>query len=366
MSHSPSNAELERESGKATVNSNTTRFGIPYELITNLLTALNGDVLHILSCCNGGGAALDQRHEFLAAATFERPSQRSPGQLPSARFLHCLIAAMTELKEERITFTTAQLLGTMQTQATTYDPPLLTQPVYIPRAWIDESIILTPLVPANAAPPLPPKRSSPKMDRVLLSINMEGDTAVAGELYRWLTSRDRPEYVQEVKMMGYYRGQQSMVVQITLPLAAYAVLCENPAYHFVGYVGSENLMLTHQGRLDAGLPESAVEGRDGIEAGVQGMALGRPATQQISHRSSSSLGAVPLERRADPLALASPLQRRSGNVSGSASSALSQGQDLPQRVSQAPSEPYEQSSSSDKRKRDFTSGSQHPPAKHRE
>lgn len=52
-----------------------------------------------------------------------------------------------------------------------------------------------------------------------------------------------------------------MVVQLALPLAAYAVLCENPAYHFLGYVGSENLMLTQQGRLDAGIPESAGKGR---------------------------------------------------------------------------------------------------------
>lgn len=46
-------------------NPGTSYFGIDYSDIFKYLHRIEGDVLHILECCNGGGAALDSPHEIL-------------------------------------------------------------------------------------------------------------------------------------------------------------------------------------------------------------------------------------------------------------------------------------------------------------
>ena len=238
-------------------------FGVPYDYVCSMLLSIEGDVLHLLECCAGGGAAGAGEHEIIAASTFKENARRNQEYTPSGHFARALMDSMRSLKDKFKIFTTAQLAAQMQGQGRLLIPPLLTQPVYIARIENKTCICLTPLLPSNTPPHLrpqpPPEVFDKSTDKALLSISFDKDVeAVAGDINAWLTSRDRPDYVKDVKVVGYFAGR-STVVLITVPFLAWLVLEENPAYELVEFVPSDNLLLTHAGRSQSGVPEIAVD-----------------------------------------------------------------------------------------------------------
>ena len=230
-----------------------------------MLLSIEGDVLHLLECCAGGGAAGAGEHEIIEASTFKENARRNQGYTPSGHFARALMDSMRSLKDKFKIFTTAQLAAQMQGQGRWPIPPLLTQPVYIARIENKACICLTPLLPSNTPPHLrpqpPPEVFDKSTDKALLSISFDKDVeAVAGDIHAWLTSRDRPDYVKDVKIVGYFVGR-STVVLITIPFLAWLVLEENPAYKLLEFVPSDNLLLTHAGRSQFEVPEIAVDPR---------------------------------------------------------------------------------------------------------
>ena len=228
-----------------------------------MLLSIEGDVLLLLECCAGGGAAGAGEHEIIAASTFKENARRNQGYTPSGHFARALMDSMRSLKVKLKIFMTAQLAAQMQGQGRWLIPPLLTQPVYIARIENEACICLTPLVPSNTPPHLrpqpPPEVFDKSTDKALLSISFDKDIeAVARDIHAWLTSRDWPDYVKDVKIVGYFVGR-STVVLTTVPFLAWLVLEESPAYKLLEFIPSDNFLLTHAGRSQNGIPEIAVD-----------------------------------------------------------------------------------------------------------
>lgn len=83
-------------------------------------------------------------------------------------------------------------------------------------------------------------------DKALISVpvSFEKDLkTMAGDMTKWLTSRDCSEYVQNLKVVGYFKSLLSSVFVTMPPFSAWIVLDSNPAYKLLNFMLLEILML---------------------------------------------------------------------------------------------------------------------------
>ena len=242
------NSPREDISQTSSFNPETPCFGIKYSDIFEYLYGIEGDVLHILDCCRGGGAALDSRHEVLAASASHQPGKRTPSATPSVRFLHTIIASMRELKNTLGTFTTVQLHSYLANHASTFVPELYIQPFYSGTFKNERHpITLTPLLPAKQQKPTRHPPTLEKEVKVLLSVTLSHGKQTTLEMMKekqaWLISRDRPYWVKGVELVGVLPSSSFSVMLITLPISLWDILPEHPAYKMIEFVTGGNLLL---------------------------------------------------------------------------------------------------------------------------
>jgi hypothetical protein len=78
------------------------------------------------------------------------------------------------------------------------------------------------------------------LPHVIISIALEADQDLDVRAFaQWL--RQFPALAQYAKIQGVYRGYSTLVLA-ALPVVIWNLLPENPAYNFVGYARSDNLM----------------------------------------------------------------------------------------------------------------------------
>ena len=246
------NSPREDISQTSNFNPETSHFGIDYSDIFKYLYGIEGEVLHILECCNGGGAALDSPHEVLAASASHQPGKRTPSATPSGRFLNAIIASMRELQKTLVSFTTVQLHSYLANHALTFVPELYIQPFYSGTFEHERRpITLTPLLPATQQNPTRRPTTLVKEVKVLLSITLshgkQTTQDMVKEMRAWLMSRDRPYWVKGVELVGVLPSSSSVML-ITLPISLWDVLPEHPAYKMIEFVTGGNLLLENTGQ----------------------------------------------------------------------------------------------------------------------
>lgn len=180
----------------------TKNLGIPFTNIHDHLQSIPGAILHILECCCGGGAALSTSQEILAACSYnsnakrekcslQRDEKNHDGKQPSAHFLRALTSAMQALQQNQTSFTAEELFREVNSIAQNLDPPLKKQPWYI-KGVGKPSVTLTKLLPRTTV-----------SEKLLLEVSMPKGAANIEDFRRWARSSDRPEYINDINMLGY-------------------------------------------------------------------------------------------------------------------------------------------------------------------
>ncbi|KAL8690650.1 MAG: hypothetical protein Q9218_003944 [Villophora microphyllina] len=233
-------------------------WGISYTILSANLASCVGPVLHVLECCSAGGSGISSRkanHEILAASCTTDPGRRRGSWIPSGHFSRALMHHVTNMVQQYGYFSVAELHATMASEGGKGVAYLTTQPWYF-KGFGKQAIILSPL---SRDPKAPAKRKNPQQneDQVLFVVHMQKDKAVAGDLYKWLTSDSRPEWVTYVQMCGYYHAG-STDIHLSCPISLYSSLPESTGITFSGYVKSTNLLLSRTARLRDGIPETSV------------------------------------------------------------------------------------------------------------
>ena len=154
---------------------------------------------------------------------------------------------MRDLKNTLGAFTTVQLHSYMANQALEFVPELYIQPFYCGSFEQERKpITLTPLLPAPHTKPTRRPKTFVKEAKVLLSITLSHGKQTTQEMVKemraWLTSRDRPYWVKGVEVVGVLPSASSVML-ITLPIALWDVLPEDPAYKMIGFVTGSDVLL---------------------------------------------------------------------------------------------------------------------------
>ena len=268
-------------------------FGIEYSDIILYLHKIEGEVLHILECCNGGGAALDSPHEVLAVSAAHQPGKRTPKATPSGRFLNAVMISMRELKNTLGTFTTVQLHSYMANRALEFVPELYIQPFYCGTFENERRpITLAPLLPATEQKAARGPLTFAKEAKVLLSITLshgkQSTKDMVKEMRAWLMSRDRPYWVKGVELVGVLPSNSSVML-ITLPIALWDVLPEHPAYRMIEMVTGGNILLENAGQHLLSRPLSTMNLR-ATTSGPSQQTVRMSASSENIRPSSSSKG----------------------------------------------------------------------------
>ena len=154
---------------------------------------------------------------------------------------------MRELENTLGTFTTVQLHSYMANQALEFMPELYIQPFYSGSFEQERKpITLTPLLPTKQEKPARRPITFVKEAKVLLSITLHHSKQTTQEMMKemqaWLMSRDRPYWVKGVELVGVLPSASSVLL-ITLPIALWDVLPEDPAYKMTEFVTGGNVLL---------------------------------------------------------------------------------------------------------------------------
>ena len=256
----------QEEPKKLEINPDRDNFGPHYDFISGSMSGVDGSVLHLLECCSGGGAAisLNKDQECLAAATSTGSSaKRRVGASPPGYFTEALMLGMSELKRKEGSFTTVQLTGWMERYGRGQSD-LATQPVFIPQGGNKRCITLTPLtdsIPSSLKPLLDAKNQHfDKSRKALIIVRfMEDSEVVAKGVTQWLNGSDRPRFIDDIRMIGFYPGK-SCQVTFEIPFEAWLEMDYHPAIETLTFVDRGNLLLSSAGRTKLGLDDSIVDG----------------------------------------------------------------------------------------------------------
>lgn len=109
-----------------------TTLGADYSDFFAYINNISGQVLHILGCCDGGGAVLDSKaFEVMSASAAHQNSKYNRHSIPSGNFTSAFINAMKFMKAEYETLTSVQLHAYMISNALDLKPdPLYIQPFF--------------------------------------------------------------------------------------------------------------------------------------------------------------------------------------------------------------------------------------------
>ena len=114
---------------------------------------------------------------------------------------------------------------------------LTISPIHVILTEPYEPIILVPTISGTGTEN--PRVARPT--RVLISVSLyTAETPDIGQWIRWLTS-NYPEGVNKISVEGIYDSNSSLMV-LSLPICVWEALSANPAYSFIGFVHSKNLI----------------------------------------------------------------------------------------------------------------------------
>lgn len=224
---------------------NQRKYGVQYRTIADLLDYSKGEVLHILDCCGGGGAALTSHQELLCAHCSFDWSRRDKLWASRGRFTPALINCMKALKNELGHFTAAELHAKMALEAPKMEPPLYVMPWFRLGSQQPHSVTLAPLTSSTdrqqPQPPAPrPAHRSPQVNEqcVLFEITVAAkDVAEVQEFRKWLDNPQRLDHLKHVKIVGYLpQSRHTYKLFFTMPISLWTVLPENGAWGFRDFV----------------------------------------------------------------------------------------------------------------------------------
>jgi hypothetical protein len=281
---------------------------LPSITVQSIISECDSDVLLLYDCCHAipttTGIAGRGVKEFLAACGFESIAP----EIGQDSFTHALIQELGKASYSSISV--GELHGRLIDRLRTWKPCISKdefgqmklnsdgKPLYekskrktpIHCTLSDEpkrrSIVLSPLPVAFGAPeqhflsrpsssdqPRKKKRyiyqsesdngsedteDSTECTQVILSIRVDTEQFDLGAWLEWI--KDIPPEATKVKVEGVY-GSLSTLLLLRMPIAIWDLLPDDPAYSFVGFVTTENLVPSFQD-LDLGETETDDEERE--------------------------------------------------------------------------------------------------------
>ena len=125
----------------------------------------------------------------------------------------------------------------------TKDSLLKQSPVHAILDGPKESIVLRPLVLEQEQPWNSKifKKDEPKEPRVLVSVFVNSpEEPVLQEWQRWLTT-NTPPGIYRVQLEGVFRSESTMLL-LSIPAFEWSSLADKPAYRYIGFINSPNLL----------------------------------------------------------------------------------------------------------------------------
>lgn len=104
------------------------------------------------------------------------------------------------------------------------------------------SIVLTPLLSKKTGKSLEKQPYRPRTSKVLITVNVLDDSPTNLEEWKAWLSHYIPSDVSDIQVEGVWKKGSSLVL-LSLPVSIWDMLVDDPAYSFVGYVVSPNLLL---------------------------------------------------------------------------------------------------------------------------
>lgn len=242
-------ADIQDQAG---FNPNTNVFGLDYSLIFGWLGGIHGQVLHILECCKGGGAACNSKDlEVMSASAADQGPRLHRSAEAASNYGAAFMNAMKYMKDQYGSFTSVQLHAHMISQAANFKKPLYIQP-FFSSDFIENrrAVQLTPLTPldpktlvsSSEISQLVATRALEKEARVLLSVALIDDPRDIDDFKAWLLNENRPAFLKQVNVESVFSGKSnSSVLLVTMPISLWCVLPEHPAYTFVDFVWSGDM-----------------------------------------------------------------------------------------------------------------------------
>ncbi len=208
-------------------------------VIENILSASYGDVLYIIDSCYAASAGVENRREVLAASSIEQAADGGVQGLQTLTKALCEILG-SHPEPATIAQIHARLIHHWQNADSNMHPQVT--PVH--RAAEEPktaSVVLAPLATYGVRPTVRPEKSV-GYSKVLITVALDVRTPLSLEQWReWLTANVSPE-AGSIEVVGLFETTSRLVL-LTLPVALWDTLVDNPAYCFVGFVTSTNLIM---------------------------------------------------------------------------------------------------------------------------
>ena len=229
----------------------TDTFGLEYSALFAWSNGIHGNMLHILECCNGGGAACNSKDfEVMSASAADQEPRLHRSAEAASNYGAAFMTAMKYMKDQYGTFTSVQLHAHMISQAANFKKPLHIQPFFSSDFTENRRAVqLTPLtldsealVSSSEISQLVATRALEKEARVLLSVALTDHPRDIDYFKAWLLSENRPAFLKLVKAESIFSGRSnSSVLLVTMPISLWCVLPGHPAYSFVDFVWSGDM-----------------------------------------------------------------------------------------------------------------------------
>lgn len=194
-------------------------------------------MLYILDTCYSASAGVGTQREVLSASAIEQYANSRAGGLQTFTQALCI-----SLRKNPVPASVAQIHARLihDWQDPTASMHLQNTPVH--KAASDpyrDSIVLSPAI-ADAPPPV----VKPELTASKVLITIKLDDRVPRNLVEWRKwlSTNVPSNIAEIDVVGVLESSSKLLL-LNVPIALWDVLGDNPAYTFVEYVRSGNLLM---------------------------------------------------------------------------------------------------------------------------
>jgi len=200
-----------------------------------------GDVLFIMDCCFATAAAMGpsaENFEYLVASASESIASSEIEKSFSRR----LIDLIRNLDSPDTTV--ARIHAKLVNQANNPSNQVEYSPVHVASAT-KPSITIGPVHPIlRELRGLRQEKKDLSDGKVLVSVLVQGKAAVpdVAQWEKWL-AREIPSDVADIKVEAVF-GSFSALCLLTMPIAIWDMVKNNPAFNFIAYIQSSNIMNT--------------------------------------------------------------------------------------------------------------------------
>ena len=194
--------------------------------------------MFIIDGCYSGGSAIKNCREVLAANAIEQVTANHVGKKGLRSFTFALCEVLRSLERPRsVAQVHAKLIEDWQDASK--DLHIQTTPIHkADQITRERSIVFKPIrqsVPSRQIAAVNPTK-------VLITAKISDSVPTnLGDWDRWLRSKI-PADIEDVTVEGLWDKGSSLLL-LRLPISAWDMIRDDPAYSFVDYVGSGNLIL---------------------------------------------------------------------------------------------------------------------------